>query len=44
MASERIPHCEFIAYDVGHFDVYLGDEFEVTIADQLRFLERHLNS
>jgi uncharacterized protein len=43
-ASQRIPNCEFLAYDVGHFDVYRGDAFERTLRDQLRFLDRHLDS
>jgi len=41
-ASRRIRDCEFIAYDVDHFDVYLGADFEATIRDQLRFLDRRL--
>jgi fermentation-respiration switch protein FrsA (DUF1100 family) len=29
-------------YPVGHFDIYLGEPFEQTIADQIDFLRRHL--
>lgn len=43
-ASERIPDCELLAYDVDHFDVYLGEPFERTVGDQLRFLDRHFGS
>ncbi len=43
-ASERIADCEFLAYDVDHFDVYWGDDFEITLRDQVRFLERHFGS
>lgn len=43
-ASRSIADCEFVAYDVDHFDVYLGPDFEATIRDQLRFLDRCLGS
>jgi len=29
-------------YPIGHFDIYLGEWFERSIADQLHFLRRHL--
>ena len=29
-------------YPVGHFDIYLGAEFERVVADQLAFLEEHV--
>ncbi len=29
-------------YPVGHFDIYLGEPFEVAVADQVDFLRRHL--
>ncbi len=29
-------------YPVGHFDIYVGDEFERVVADQLAFLEEHV--
>ena len=31
-------------YDCAHFDIYLGEHRERAIADQLRFLRRHLTS
>lgn len=43
-ASERIANCEFLAYDVDHFDVYLGESFEHTVGDQLRFLDHHFGA
>lgn len=33
---------ELIKYDCGHFDIYTGDEFEVTVNDQINFLKKHL--
>jgi hypothetical protein len=30
-------------YPIGHFDIYLGEWFERSIADQLHFLRRHLD-
>ena len=39
-AARAIPACDFIAYDIDHFDIYLGNAFDVAIADQLRFLNR----
>jgi hypothetical protein len=29
-------------YDVGHFDVYTGAQFERVVDDQLDFLRRHV--
>ena len=29
-------------YDLGHFDIYRGEAFESTIADQIDFLRRHV--
>ena len=33
---------EIIHYPIGHFDIYLGDAFKRTIADQLAFLKKHV--
>jgi uncharacterized protein len=33
---------EVRTYPLGHFDVYVGDAFERSVADQLHFLSRHL--
>ncbi|MCE9523936.1 MAG: alpha/beta hydrolase [Alphaproteobacteria bacterium] len=41
-AAERIPDCAFRAHDVDHFDVYLGQSFEVVIAEQLDFLKHRV--
>jgi len=42
VAAHRAPMGETLRYDVGHFDVYVGTMFELTVADQLDFLRRHL--
>lgn len=31
-------------YAIGHFDIYVGDAFEVAVADQTEFLVRHLKA
>jgi len=31
-----------IHYPIGHFDIYLGDNFEKSVADQLAFFKKHL--
>ena len=31
-------------YDVGHFEPYTGDDFEIFVADQLKFLEQSLKA
>ncbi|GAA4852890.1 alpha/beta fold hydrolase [Actinomycetospora corticicola] len=41
MAS-RAPRGEIRHYDTGHFDIYLGDDFDAAITDQLDFLGRHV--
>ena len=33
---------EVRTYPVGHFDIYVGEPFERSVADQIFFLERHL--
>ena len=42
--AERAPHGECIDYGPagGHFDIYTGEHFERTVADQAAFLERAL--
>ena len=27
---------------IGHFDIYIGDNFEKAVSDQLEFFEKHL--
>lgn len=40
--ASRAPRGEIRHYDTGHFDIYLGDDFEAAITDQLAFLARHV--
>ncbi|WP_080736044.1 alpha/beta hydrolase [Rhodococcoides fascians] len=40
--AARSPHAEIKLYDAGHFDIYVGADFERNIADQLDFLGRHV--
>lgn len=41
-AAERAPRGELKRYPIGHFDIYLGEDFERAVADQTEFLVRHL--
>lgn len=43
-AAKLAPKGEARRYDLGHFDIYLGEAFERAVADQIEFLQRHLNS
>jgi dienelactone hydrolase len=38
----RAPHATLQRYPTGHFDIYLGEDFEQSVADQLAFLRRHV--
>jgi pimeloyl-ACP methyl ester carboxylesterase len=38
-----IPNCEYIEYECGHFDIYLGNLFEDSIQKQLVFFEKYLS-
>ncbi|MFD4592753.1 alpha/beta hydrolase [Streptomyces rubiginosohelvolus] len=38
----RAPDAEVRMYPAGHFDIYVGDDFERTVADQTAFLTRHV--
>jgi pimeloyl-ACP methyl ester carboxylesterase len=40
--AKRAPKGEVRLYQAGHFDIYVGDDFEQVVADQLEFLHRHL--
>jgi dienelactone hydrolase len=40
--AARAPRGEIKRYDTGHFDIYLGQDFEAAVTDQLAFLARHL--
>ena len=33
---------EMKRYPIGHFDIYTGDDFERSVADELDFVGRHL--
>lgn len=40
--AAKAPRGEIRRYPVGHFDIYVGEEFERVVADQLAFLEEHV--
>lgn len=40
----RAPRGEIRRYDSGHFDIYIGDDFERIVQDELRFLQKHVPS
>lgn len=40
--AAQAPKGEIRLYDAGHFDIYVGRDFEVNIADQLDFLTRNV--
>lgn len=43
-AAGKAPRGELITYaGLSHFDIYRGEHFERAVADQIAFLERHLN-
>ena len=35
-------YAEAIYYPIGHFDIYVGDNFEKSVSDQIKFLNKHL--
>jgi fermentation-respiration switch protein FrsA (DUF1100 family) len=41
-AAERSPSAELRRYDIGHFDIYVGEAFELTVGHQTEFLTRNL--
>ncbi|WP_280523234.1 alpha/beta hydrolase [Rhodovulum imhoffii] len=41
-AAEKMPTAETRLYDIGHFDVYTGKGFEMSLKDQIEFLGRVL--
>ncbi len=41
-AAERAPYGELKRYPMGHFEIYVGEGFEQSSADQTAFLVRHL--
>jgi len=40
--KELRTYAEVKRYPIGHFDIYMGSNFEKSISDQLDFFERHL--
>lgn len=41
-AAEAAPLGEVLRYDCDHYDFYVGENFEQTVADQCAFLVQHL--
>jgi uncharacterized protein len=41
-AALLMPKAEVVRYPVGHFDVYVGADFERSVTDQVAFLVKHL--
>ena len=41
-AAERAPRGEVRRYPMGHWDVYVGEDLEAVVADQIAFLQAHL--
>lgn len=42
--AARAPRGEIRRYDAGHFDIYIGEEFDRVISDQIAFLLNHVPS
>lgn len=40
--AAKAPHGEIMRYPAGHFDIYMGDQFEQVVTDQLAFLRTHV--
>lgn len=40
--AARAPRGEVTLHQAGHFDIYVGEDFERNVADQLGFLARHV--
>jgi len=40
--AAQAPKGEVKEYPVGHFEVYVGEPFEIAVADYVEFLRRHL--
>ncbi|AAS04044.1 alpha/beta fold hydrolase [Mycobacterium avium subsp. paratuberculosis] len=40
--AAQAPRGEIKLYDAGHFDIYVGADFERNVTDQLDFLSRHV--
>ncbi len=42
--AAKAPRGEVRRYDAGHFDIYIGDDFDRVITDQIAFLQKHVPS
>lgn len=42
--AAKAPRGEVRRYDAGHFDIYIGDDFDRVTADQVAFLREHVPS
>jgi pimeloyl-ACP methyl ester carboxylesterase len=40
--KELRKHAEVKRYPIGHFDIYVGEDFERAVSDQLDFFKKHL--
>jgi dienelactone hydrolase len=40
--ARTAPRGEIKSYPASHFDIYVGEQFEAAVADQIEFLARHL--
>jgi hypothetical protein len=40
--KELEKYAEVKYYPIGHFDIYIGDDFEKAVSDQLEFFKKHL--
>ena len=40
--AESAPRHELVRYPIGHFGIYVGEDFERAVADQTAFLRKHL--
>jgi hypothetical protein len=40
--AHRAPYGELRRYPISHFDAYLGEWFDILVADQTRFLTSHV--
>lgn len=40
--AAKMPNCELVEFPFGHFEIYQGKHFERAVAQQIEFLQRHL--
>jgi pimeloyl-ACP methyl ester carboxylesterase len=41
-AAEKMKNSEVISLPIGHFDIYLGEHYEMAVQRQIDFLKKHL--